>query len=103
MLIDLRKSENILHLLGFCLLNNYDSAIKVIYAEQPRNRPKYYLGYVWIRGHYGSETVTLFKTDMKCSVCWYRVQAHKQTCVCYHGEEVHARKWKLYAATQDTA
>jgi hypothetical protein len=23
--------------------------------------------------------------------------------VCPHGEEVHARKWKLYAATQDTA
>jgi hypothetical protein len=33
----------------------------------------------------------------------YRVQAHKQTWVCPHGEEVHARKWKLYAATQDTA
>jgi hypothetical protein len=32
----------------------------------------------------------------------YRVQAHKQTCVCPHGEEVHARKWKLYAATQDS-
>jgi hypothetical protein len=27
----------------------------------------------------------------------------KQTCVCPHDEEVHARKWKLYAPTQDTA
>jgi hypothetical protein len=25
----------------------------------------------------------------------YRVQAHKQTCVCPYVEEVHARKWKL--------
>jgi hypothetical protein len=33
----------------------------------------------------------------------YRVQAHKQTSVCPHVEEVHARKWKLYAPTQDTA
>jgi hypothetical protein len=32
----------------------------------------------------------------------YRVQAHKQTCVCPHEEEVHARKWKLYTATQDS-
>jgi hypothetical protein len=32
----------------------------------------------------------------------YRVQTHKQTHVCPHGEEVHARKWKLYAATQDS-
>jgi hypothetical protein len=31
-------------------------------------------------------------------------KAHKETCVCPQGEEVHARKWKLYAATQqDTA
>jgi hypothetical protein len=27
----------------------------------------------------------------------------KPTCVCPHGEEVHARKRKLYTATQDTA
>jgi hypothetical protein len=33
----------------------------------------------------------------------YRVQAHKQICVCPHVEEVHARKWKLDAPTQDTA
>jgi hypothetical protein len=33
----------------------------------------------------------------------YRVEAHKQTCVCPHGKEVHARKWTLYAPTQDTA
>jgi hypothetical protein len=33
----------------------------------------------------------------------YSVQAHKETCVCPHGEEVHARKWKFYAPTQDTA
>jgi hypothetical protein len=30
----------------------------------------------------------------------YRVQAQKQTCVCPHVEEVHARKWKLYTPTQ---
>jgi hypothetical protein len=28
---------------------------------------------------------------------------HIKKHVCLHGEEVHARKWKLYAATQDTA
>jgi hypothetical protein len=33
----------------------------------------------------------------------YRVQTHKETSVCRHVEEVHARKWKLYAPTQDTA
>jgi hypothetical protein len=33
----------------------------------------------------------------------YRVQAHKHTCVCPQVEEVHARKWKLYAPTQDVA
>jgi hypothetical protein len=33
----------------------------------------------------------------------YIVQAHKQICVCPHVEEVHARKWKLDAPTQDTA
>jgi hypothetical protein len=33
----------------------------------------------------------------------YRVQALKETCVCPHVEEVHARKWKLYAPTQDVA
>jgi hypothetical protein len=33
----------------------------------------------------------------------YRVQTHKQTCVCPHGEEVHAGKWKLHAPTQDAA
>jgi hypothetical protein len=33
----------------------------------------------------------------------YRVQAHKQTCVFPHVEEVHARKWKPYAPMQDTA
>jgi hypothetical protein len=33
----------------------------------------------------------------------YRVQVHKQVCVCPHVEEVHARKWKLDAPTQDTA
>jgi hypothetical protein len=33
----------------------------------------------------------------------YRVQAHKQTSVSPHVEEVHARKWKLYAPTQDVA
>jgi hypothetical protein len=32
----------------------------------------------------------------------YRVQAHKQICVCPHVEEVHARKWKIDAPTQDT-
>jgi hypothetical protein len=32
----------------------------------------------------------------------YRVQAHKQICVCPHVEEAHARKWKLDAPTQDT-
>jgi hypothetical protein len=32
----------------------------------------------------------------------YRIQAHKRTYVCPHGVEVHARKWKLYAATQDS-
>jgi hypothetical protein len=33
---------------------------------------------------------------------FYRVQAHKQTCVCPH-VEVHTREWKLYAPTQDVA
>jgi hypothetical protein len=33
----------------------------------------------------------------------YRVQAHKQTCVCPHVEAVHARKWKVYAPMQDVA
>jgi hypothetical protein len=33
------------------------------------------------------------------SSCLRDCSAH----VCPHGEEVHARKWKLYAATQDTA
>jgi hypothetical protein len=33
----------------------------------------------------------------------YRIQGHKQTCVCPLEEEVHARKWKLDAPTQDTA
>jgi hypothetical protein len=33
----------------------------------------------------------------------YRVQVHKQVCVCPHVEEVRARKWKLDAPTQDTA
>jgi hypothetical protein len=33
----------------------------------------------------------------------YRVQAHKQICGCPRVEEVHARKWKLDAPTQDTA
>jgi hypothetical protein len=33
---------------------------------------------------------------------YFASQAHKQTWVCPHGEEVHARKWKFYAPTQDT-
>jgi hypothetical protein len=40
---------------------------------------------------------------MPASLRSYRVQAHKQTWVCPHGEEVHARKWKFYIPTQDTA
>jgi hypothetical protein len=41
--------------------------------------------------------------ELSASSRSYTVQAHKQICVCSHGEEVHARKWKLYAPTQDTA
>jgi hypothetical protein len=54
-----------------------------------------------LRCHAG-QSLTVAGGDRPASPRSYRVQAHKATCVCPHGEEVHARKRKLYAATQDS-
>jgi hypothetical protein len=56
-----------------------------------------------IRTHDTSVSADAESSCLTASPRSYRAQAHRQTCVCPRGEEVHARKWKLYAATQDTA
>jgi hypothetical protein len=54
-----------------------------------------------LRCHAG-QSLTVAGGDRPTSPRSYRVQAHKETHVCPHGEDVHARKWNLYAATQDS-
>jgi hypothetical protein len=56
--------------------------------------------YAFAVKHKHRQNVVVFCTEGTSNS---NIQAHKQTCVCPHGEEVHARKLKLYASTQDTA